>query len=137
MNKEIKLFKLVSGDDIIGYFSKNSDIITLESPMKLIFRRSQSGSSAMFLLPWFPMELVENNMIDVNEKNVISMASPNEEFIKYYESIVNQEYERILQIEESIKEEFREVIESEDDQLEETAANLEELKNKLIRKYLH
>ena len=73
-NKEIKIVRLKSGEDVIATFTENKKEkkVTLESPMHIIFKRSptlESNRPMMYMYPWVPVEMVEKDIafIDIHK----------------------------------------------------------------------
>ena len=66
-NKEIKIIRLKSGEDVIATFTENKKEkrVTLENPMHIIFKRSPTTggtSPMMYMYPWVPVEMVEKDI---------------------------------------------------------------------------
>lgn len=88
-NNNIKIVRLQSGEDIIAnyYTDEESNLVLLDRPMHVIFKRLPTGKTIMMMMPWLPLELIKENnaLIDLND--VLTVLEPREELISYYVQI--------------------------------------------------
>ena len=63
----VKIVRLQSGEDIIAGYVEDyeTELITLDNPMHLIFKRTTRGT-VMMLLPWLPIEIIKNNPVKIS-----------------------------------------------------------------------
>lgn len=116
-NKEIKIVRLKSGEDVIATFTENKKEkkVTLESPMHIIFKRSptlESNRPMMYMYPWVPVEMVEKDIAFIDSVNVLTTFEPKGEMIEYYENVIIDAKERAKKL--GNKKVFEEEIEYED-----------------------
>ena len=86
----IKLIRMQTGEDIMAsmYEEENSDMIQLDDPMRLVFRRMPTGQTMMMMMPWLPIELIKVNSANVYATDIITVVEPKEEMIQYYGKLV-------------------------------------------------
>jgi len=86
----IKLIRMQTGEDIVAsmYEEENSDMIQLDEPMRLVFRRMPTGQTMMMMMPWLPIELIKVNSANVYATDIITVVEPKEEMIQYYGRLV-------------------------------------------------
>jgi hypothetical protein len=79
-----------TGEDIMAsmYEEENSDMIQLDEPMRLVFRRMPTGQTMMMMMPWLPIELIKVNSANVYATDIITVVEPKEEMIQYYGKLV-------------------------------------------------
>ena len=79
-----------TGEDIVAsmYEEENSDMIQLDEPMRLVFRRMPTGQTMMMMMPWLPIELIKVNSANVYATDIITVVEPKEEMIQYYGKLV-------------------------------------------------
>ena len=88
-----KLIRLSTGEDIIGYclIDDDAEFVLVEDPMTvLVNRQSQTQQTMLMMMPWLPLELIEDNVATINYSDIITMVNPKESFIEYYTSIVDK-----------------------------------------------
>ena len=113
MEKQIKIVRLQSGEDIIATFSENKKTkkVTLESPMHIIMKRINSKSGPMmYMVPWLPVEMVDVDMATFDSSNVLVTLEPKKDMSEYYHDLVTQSQEKIKDTEdEFFGEEWEEI----------------------------
>tara|TARA_R100001460_G_scaffold66806_1_gene107067 strand:- start:125 stop:517 length:393 start_codon:yes stop_codon:yes gene_type:complete len=113
MEKQIKIIRLQSGEDIIALFSENKKTkkVTLENPMHVIFKRFNSKSGPMmYMVPWLPVEMVDVDMATFDSSNVLVTLEPKKDMSEYYQDLVTQSQEKIKDTEdEFFGEEWEEI----------------------------
>ena len=92
MNHGVKIVRLQSGEDILaGYVDdQESDLVMLDNPMHLIFKRTTQGT-VMMLLPWLPIELIKSNIATIYTTDILTTIEPKETLVEYYENLVQHE----------------------------------------------
>lgn len=85
-NNNIKIVRLHSGEDIIAtyYTDDESDLVLLDRPMHVIFKRLPTGKSVMMMMPWLPIELIKENTAVLSGDNILMTIEPRDELIQYY-----------------------------------------------------
>lgn len=88
----IKIIRLQSGEDIIANYltDEESDIVMLDKPMHVIFKRLPTGKSVMLMMPWLPLEIIKENTALINECDILTIIEPREELITYYSELSKQ-----------------------------------------------
>ena len=133
-NKEIKIIRLKSGEDVIATFTENKKEkrVTLENPMHIIFKRSPTTggtSPMMYMYPWVPVEMVEKDIALIDSVNVLTTFEPKGEMIEYYENVIIDAKERAKKL--GNQKVFEEDIEYDDDiDIDEIKEALRERKTK-------
>ena len=86
LSEGIKIIRLHSGEDIIAGYSGNTDtnIIILDNPMHLIFKRTTQGT-VMMMLPWLPVELIKDNIAQIESDDILTVIDPKEDLKEYYQ----------------------------------------------------
>jgi len=82
----IKIVRLQSGEDIIAEYSddKDNDMVLLDKPMHVVFKRLSSGKTVMMLMPWLPVELIKENSAIIDAADILTVVEPRNELINYY-----------------------------------------------------
>jgi len=86
----VKIVRLQSGEDIIaGLIQDNeSEMIMLDNPMHLIFKRTSQGTM-MVMLPWLPIELIKDNIATIYSSDVLTIVDPKDALVEYYGNMIN------------------------------------------------
>ncbi len=117
MEKQIKIIRLQSGEDIIATFSENKRTkkVTLENPMHIIFKRLNSKSGpVMYMVPWLPVEMLDEDKACFDSSNVLVTLEPKKDMSEYYQDLVVKSLENLKDIEDDIFETEWEEIETDD-----------------------
>ena len=88
----VKIVRLQSGEDIIAGLIQDdeSEMIMLDNPMHLIFKRTSQGT-VMMMLPWLPIELIKDNTATIYSSNVLTIVDPKDALVEYYGNMINTE----------------------------------------------
>ena len=91
-NQGVKIVRLQSGEDIIaGLIQEDeSELILLDNPMHLIFKRTSQGTM-MVMLPWLPVELIKDNIATIYSSDILTIVDPKDALIEYYGNLINHE----------------------------------------------
>jgi hypothetical protein len=84
---QIKILRLNTGEDIIAecLLDEESNSVLVDSPMKVIISRIASeGQTMLIMLPWLPLEIIEENLATINFNDIITMVEPKDSFVEYY-----------------------------------------------------
>ena len=117
MEKQIKIIRLQSGEDIIATFSENKRTkkVTLENPMHIIFKRLNSKSGpVMYMVPWLPVEMLDEDKACFDSSNVLVTLKPKKDMSEYYQDLVVKSLEDLKDIEDDMFETEWEEIETDD-----------------------
>ena len=95
-----------TGEDIVAsmHEDENSDMIQLNDPMRLVFRRMPTGQTVMMMMPWLPVELIKVNSANVYSTDIITIVEPKEAMIRYYDKIVEKVTEDMLNADNKLDE---------------------------------
>ena len=88
----VKIVRLQSGEDIIAGLIQDdeSEMIMLDNPMHLIFKRTSQGT-VMMMLPWLPIELIKDNIATIYSSDVLTIVDPKDALVEYYGNMINTE----------------------------------------------
>ena len=139
--QSVKIVRLQSGEDIIANYIENeeNEMVTLDNPMHLIFKRTTKGT-VMMLLPWLPIELIKVNSAMIYTSDILTVYEPKDDLILYYDNIVNESQIKELMEEESLidklnmSEDYEDEDYDEEDDGEESPLTKEELNEIISRK---
>lgn len=96
-NNNIKIVRLQSGEDIVADFIEDTehDVVMLNNPMHIIFKRIPTGQTVMMMMPWLPIELIKENSAMIYTSDILTIIEPKEELIDYYGNAVNETHRRM------------------------------------------
>jgi hypothetical protein len=127
-----------SGEDILASMceEENSDMIQLNEPMRLVFRRMPTGQTVMMMMPWLPVELIKVNSANIYYTDIVTIVEPREEMIRYYDKVI----EKLSKDMEESDKKINELLEDHDDSDEENEEevyqeilqHINEIKNKKL-----
>lgn len=90
-NENIKILRLNDGEDIItDYHVEQGNIIVMNNPMTLFFKRLSVGKSMVLMQPWLPIELVDSNCAKILANQILSVIEPKSALIEYYKNAVEE-----------------------------------------------
>jgi hypothetical protein len=145
MVKQTKIIRLKDGEDIMASFIETpSHMLLLENPMSLFFKRLSVSKSMVMMSPWLPIELIQQNVVEIYKHEILTFIEPKESLIEYYNNAVEEanevmkQSERIIDealLEEATEEELDEVIL--DDMDEEIREMLQSKEPGTKRKLIH
>jgi hypothetical protein len=137
IDSEVKLIRLNTGEDIIGncLFDDDNNNLLIDSPMKVIVSRvTEVGKTMLIMMPWLPLEIVEDNIASISYDDVITMVNPKSHFVEYYFETVDH-YEALVEKnlqEDAFENELEDEDEMDDDTMEQMLEIIKERKNKSI-----
>ena len=86
--EEIKILRLVTGEDIICEFIKISkDNYAVMNPM-VIFVKYKGNKSNLVMSHWLPVEIVKKNEVLISPRDVVTMFDPIDDVAEYYDRMV-------------------------------------------------
>jgi hypothetical protein len=123
-NIEVKIIRLNTGEDVVGncMFDDNSNSLLIDCPMKvMVSRMSSAGQAMLIMMPWLPLEIIEDNMASINYDDVITIVNPKESFTEYYFETVKK-YNDLLEkrANDPLEGEFFDDLEEDEEEIEET-----------------
>ena len=88
----VKIVRLQSVEDIIASLTHDdeSEMIMLDNPMHLVFKRTSQGT-IMMMLPWLPIELIKDNIATIYSSDVLTIVDPKDALVEYYGNMINTE----------------------------------------------
>jgi len=89
-NNNIKIVRLQSGEDIMADVMENdeNELIVLDNPMHIIFKRMPTGQTVMMMMPWLPIEIIKENNATIYGTDILTVIEPKEDLIEYYDKAV-------------------------------------------------
>jgi hypothetical protein len=90
---QIKILRLNTGEDIIGACLMDDEhgCVGVENPMKLHLRRvSMAGQAMLVMLPWLPLEVIEENYATINYDDIITVIDPKRNLIDHYTNTITE-----------------------------------------------
>jgi hypothetical protein len=100
-NNNIKIIRLHGGEDIIANFIESEDKETaiLHDPMQVIFKRiPTTGQTVMMMMPWLPIEIIENNQAILCTADILTVIDPKESAIQHYGEVVMEAQKRMDEV---------------------------------------
>jgi hypothetical protein len=125
-----KIVRLNTGEDIIGacLIDDDNSCISIENPMKVYIKRMANANKTMLvMMPWLPLEIIDDDFATINYQDIITVLDPKESFIEYYTSMVEQFEARMRLTDDSIEQEDEDD-EMDDDTLQNMIDSLKETK---------
>ena len=114
----VRIVRLQSGEDIIAGYSgnTNTNIVVLDNPMHLIFKRTTQGT-VMMMLPWLPIELIKDNIATLLSGDILTIVEPKEDLKEYYHNVINHTQMKMLKDDTLVKN-LRDASDEQDDEYE-------------------
>ena len=119
INQGVKIVRLQSGEDIIAGLIQDdeSEMIMLDNPMHLIFKRTSQGTM-MVMLPWLPIELIKDNIATIYFSDVLTIVDPKDALVEYYGNMINNEQIKQMR-DDTLVNNLKEAFDDEEEGLEE------------------
>ena len=120
----VRIVRLQSGEDIIAGYSgnTNTNVVVLDNPMHLIFKRTSQGT-VMMMLPWLPIELIKDNIATVLSGDILTIVEPKDDLKEYYHNVINTTQMKMLK-DNTLSQNLREASDEEDDNDEDPEGDL-------------
>jgi hypothetical protein len=79
-----QIIKLQNGEELIANvdLSTTGTSYVLEEPMK--FWIDYRNNNSLVIQHYLPVQLIKENKISINVKNILTIMSPTEDFVEYY-----------------------------------------------------
>ena len=115
----VRIVRLQSGEDIIAGYSgnTNTNVVVLDNPMHLIFKRTSQGT-VMMMLPWLPIELIKDNIATVLSGDILTIVEPKDDLKEYYHNVINTTQMKMLK-DNTLSQNLREASDEQEDDYEE------------------
>ena len=120
----VRIVRLQSGEDIIAGYSgnTNTNVVVLDNPMHLIFKRTSQGT-VMMMLPWLPIELIKDNIATVLSGDILTIVEPKDDLKEYYHNVINTTQMKMLK-DNTLSQNLREAADDEEDEDEDPEGEL-------------
>jgi hypothetical protein len=114
----VRIVRLQSGEDIIAGYSgnTNTNVVVLDNPMHLIFKRTSQGT-VMMMLPWLPIELIKDNIATVLSGDILTIVEPKDDLKEYYHNVINTTQMKMLK-DNTLSQNLREASDEQEDDYE-------------------
>lgn len=90
----VKIVRLVSGEDIIAFYEEDEGMALVGNPMTMIFKRLPTGKAVMLMAPWLPTEIVEEDIVSIPYSQIITVMNPKRHMSEYFiNSVMEMEQE--------------------------------------------
>jgi hypothetical protein len=137
----VRIVRLQSGEDIIAGYSgnTNTNIVVLDNPMHLIFKRTSQGT-VMMMLPWLPIELIKDNIATVLSGDILTIVEPKDDLKEYYHNVINTTQMKMLKdntLAENLREASDDEYDDEDPEGDLTKEDVVEIINRKKTNRLH
>ncbi len=97
MNEPIKLIRLNTGEDIITQITKEKEnSVEILNPMTIFFKRLETGKALILMSPWFPIEIVSDNITEIDNSNILCMMNARTTLIQHYIDTVEKMSDMIV-----------------------------------------
>jgi Ran GTPase-activating protein (RanGAP) involved in mRNA processing and transport len=115
----VRIVRLHSGEDIIAGYSgnTNTNLVVLDNPMHLIFKRTPQGI-VMMMLPWLPIELIKDNIATILSGDILTIVDPKDNLKEYYHKAVNTTQIKMLK-DNALSQKLRDASDEDEDEDEE------------------
>jgi hypothetical protein len=91
MHKQTKIIRLKDGEDIItSFIEMPNHMMILENPMSIFFKRLSGSKSMVMMSPWLPIELIQQNVVEIYKHEILTFIEPKESLIEYYNNAVTE-----------------------------------------------
>lgn len=89
---DVKIVRLQTGEDIICTMKDNSGTgeFILIDPMTIIFKKLPNGKTFMMIAPWLPVEIIEDNVVNLFSGDILTVMKPRNSIISYYRTILDE-----------------------------------------------
>ena len=133
----VKIVRLQSGEDIIASLTHDdeSEMIMLDNPMHLVFKRTSQGT-IMMMLPWLPIELIKDNIATIYSSDVLTIVDPKDALVEYYGNMINTEQLKQMR-DNTMVDNLKEIMNDDDDDEDEEDDNEESLTKEEAMEIIH
>lgn len=75
-----------------------------------------AGKAMLIMMPWLPLEIVEENIVSISYDDIITTVNPKTSFVEYYFDTI-QKYEELIESEEQEALNFEDDFDGEDEEI--------------------
>lgn len=87
--EDIKIVRLKSGEDIVGYINEDNEKITISYPMVIDLIKT-GGVQSFTIQSWMPHQLFKLNEASIWLNDVLMISEVADEFVEYYLQMVDR-----------------------------------------------
>ena len=80
----VRIVRLVSGEDIIAFYEEDEDMALVGNPMTMVFKRLPTGKAVMLMAPWLPLEGGEEDIVSIPYSQIITVMNPKKHMSEYF-----------------------------------------------------
>ena len=101
----IKIIRLQSGEDVMANVveSEGQEYFVLQNPMTVMFKRLINGRAVMLMLPWLPVEIINDNSATIYSNDILSFLDPKNSLIDYYTRAIDDLYSKMQEESDDIE----------------------------------
>jgi len=134
MHDTIKILRLKDGEDIITAYriDEKSNVVVMDNPMTIFFKRMGMGKSIVMMNPWLPLEIVEQNIAKIYANEIMTIIEPKQSLVQYYLQSVKESKEMVEMNSKMIDEALLNMADEEESDEEEMLQAVKESKRNLL-----
>jgi len=134
MHDTIKILRLKDGEDIITayHIDEKSNVVVMDNPMTIFFKRMGMGKSIVMMNPWLPLEIVEQNIAKIYANEIMTIIEPKQSLVQYYLQSVKESKEMVEMNSKMIDEALLNMSDEEESDEEEMLQAVKESKRNLL-----
>ena len=134
MHDTIKILRLKDGEDIITayHIDEKSNVVVMDNPMIIFFKRMGMGKSIVMMNPWLPLEIVEQNIAKIYANEIMTIIEPKQSLVQYYLQSVKESKEMVEMNSKMIDEALLNMADEEESDEEEMLQAVKESKRNLL-----
>ena len=134
MHDTIKILRLKDGEDIITayHIDEKSNVVVMDNPMTIFFKRMGMGKSIVMMNPWLPLEIVEQNIAKIYANEIMTIIEPKQSLVQYYLQSVKESKEMVEMNSKMIDEALLNMADEEESGEEEMLQAVKESKRNLL-----
>ena len=134
MHDTIKILRLKDGEDIITAYriDEKSNVVVMDNPMTIFFKRMGMGKSIVMMNPWLPLEIVEQNIAKIYADEIMTIIEPKQSLVQYYLQSVKESKEMVEMNSKMIDEALLNMADEEESDEEEMLQAVKESKRNLL-----
>ena len=89
--EEIKILRLVTGEDIICRFIKvSTDSYAIMNPMVVGIKYKKNDGASLTMAHWLPIEIIKKNETLINPRDVLAIVDPADDVAEYFDMTVDK-----------------------------------------------
>ena len=92
----VRIVRMKTGQDILCGYLYHEEHVIMENPLQVHMRKTERGM-LMILVPWLPIELIENNTVVVDNNDILLTMEPKPSLVVYYNNSISKIDEMITE----------------------------------------